>query len=422
VTGPAEWRTFRSRVGAHVLVLRGSQILDLSPGATEPAPADLLPFLAHGATLGLDDVPQVAPQGISLNVTSACNLGCAYCYADGGRFGGAQRGAMHRSTAHAAVDRLLATCDRRSRATIGFIGGEPFLHPTLIREVVEYATDRAREVGQRVGFSVTTNATRLGAADVEMIRARPFAVTVSIDGDRSTHDRLRRNLLGAGSFDDVIAGIGPLLAAPGQATVTARATVTAGALDLTTRFDSLVAEGFPRIGFSPVRVGYGALRDHDWPTWTDASIALAERELGVLLGGGETAFDNFATALRRLHAGSASPFPCGAGGGYASVSTDGRWYACHRAVGDDAYALGDAVGVVDPDRQRAFLTQRHVGRAEPCRSCWARYLCSGGCHHEASARSEASCGAIRAWLEYCLDAYCTLSDRRPDWFGDPSAR
>jgi uncharacterized protein len=192
--------------------------------------------------------------------------------------------------------------------------------------------------------------------------------------------------------------------------------VTTGRLVLTSRYDALAAEGFPRSGFSPVRLGFGALGDADWTAWTTASVALAERELAVLLAGGDTGYDNFVTALRRLHGGWAAPFPCGAGGGYASVATDGRWYACHRAIGNDEYALGDADRPVDPARQQAFLAARHVERVEPCRGCWARYLCSGGCHQEAPARTDASCDAIRAWLEFCLDAYCTLQDARPDWF------
>jgi uncharacterized protein len=419
VTVPAPWRQFRSRVGEHVLVLRGTQILDLPHGAqlADLDPDVLDPFLEHGESIGLDTVPRTAPQGISLNVTSACNLGCAYCYADRGRFSGNQRGAMSCGTAQAAVDTLLAGSDRTARATVGFLGGEPFLHAALVHEVVAYASARAEELGQPIGFSATTNGTRLRPVDYELVRTRRFALTVSIDGGRSTHDRLRRNLLGGGTFDDVIDCIAPLLAEPGLATVTARATVTAGDLDLATRYDALVAEGFGRVGFSPVRLGFGALGEADWPTWTQASIALAERELGVLLGGGDTGYDNFTTALRRLHSGWSAPFPCGAGGGYASVSTEGRWYACHRAIGNADYALGDGETAVDPARQAAFLADRHVERVEPCNSCWARYLCSGGCHQEASARTDASCSAIRDWLDFCLDAYCALSAVRPNWFG-----
>jgi uncharacterized protein len=415
-----EWHTFSSRIGQHVLVLRGSQIVDLPDRRRghDLDPASLDEFLSHGASLGLDAVPQVNPQGISLNVTSACNLGCSYCYADRGQFSGRQRGNMSAAMARSAIDALLARCDRNAGATIGFLGGEPFLHAALVHDVVAYATARAGEVGQPIGFSVTTNGTRLRPADHELIRSRPFALTVSIDGDASTHDQLRRNLLGGGSFDDVIAGVAPLLQSPGQASVSARATVTAGRLDLTDRYDALTGLGFDRVGFSPVRLGYGALTDDDWPIWTKESIALGERELAKLLEGADTGYDNFATALRRLHSGSSSPFPCGAGGGYASVSTDGRWYACHRAIGNDDYALGGDDVAVDPGRQQLFLSARHVDRIQPCNTCWARYLCSGGCHQEAARRTDASCDAIRAWLDFCLDAYCAVSAAQPNWFGD----
>jgi uncharacterized protein len=416
---PSSWRSFRSRLGTHVLVLRGSQILDVDEHtlATLDEVA-LAPYLDHGKRLGLSTVPSVAPQNLSLNVTSACNLACNYCYADRGAFGGAQIGAMSEATAEQAIDVLLAGCDRHAMATIGFLGGEPFLRSHLIHHVVDYTTRRAAAVGQPVGFSVTTNGTLLQSEDLDLLRSHRFAVTVSLDGGQATHDRRRIKVLGHGSWNDAMACVRPLLANPGTAVVTARATLTSDDLDLIGRYDALAAEGFPAIGFAPVRVGFGALGDDHWPRWLDASIALAERELATIRAGGDTAFDNLRVALRQLNVGSSSPYPCGAGGGYASVSTAGQWFACHRAIGQEDYALGDANGPsgVDAARQRQFLTDRHVERVEPCRSCWARYLCSGGCHQEASTRTTAACDAIRAWLEYCLDAYCVVSSERPDWF------
>ncbi|MGH8903367.1 MAG: radical SAM protein [Egibacteraceae bacterium] len=416
---PPAWRSFRSRLGTHVLVLRGSQVLDVDERTLATLDeAGLAPYLDHGERLGLGAVPSVAPQNLSLNVTSACNLACDYCYAGRGAFGGAQVGAMSEATAEQAIDTLLAGCERRAMATIGFLGGEPFLHRRLVHHVVGYASRRAAEVGQPVGFSVTTNGTLLRATDLDLLRSHRFAVTVSLDGGRATHDRRRLTLAGEGSWDDAMACVRPLLADPGTAVVTARATLSSDDLDLAGRYDALAAEGFPAIGFAPVRVGFGALGDDHWPRWLDASIALGERELATIRAGGDTAFDNLRVALRRLEAGSSSPYPCGAGGGYASVSTAGRWFACHRAIGEEDYALGDSDGGggVDPARQRRFLADRHVERVEPCRSCWARYLCSGGCHQEAATRTTAACDAIRAWLEFCLDAYCVVSSERPDWF------
>jgi uncharacterized protein len=414
---PPAWRSFRSRLGTHILVLRGSQILDVDERALASLDeAALAPYLNHGERLGLSAVPSVAPQNLSLNVTSACNLACDYCYAGRGAFGGAQVGLMSTATAERAIDTLLAGCERRAMATIGFLGGEPFLNRRLIHHVVSYASRRAAEVGQPVGFSVTTNGTMLAPEDLDLLRSHRFAVTVSLDGGRVTHDRRRLTLAGEGSWDDAMARVRPLLADPGAAVVTARATLTSFDLDLVGRYDALATEGFPAVGFAPVRIGFGALGDGDWPRWLDASVALGERELGRIRAGGNTAFDNLQVALRRLEAGSSSPYPCGAGGGYASASTAGRWFACHRAIGEEGYALGDAGGGADPARQARFLADRHIERVEPCRSCWARYLCGGGCHQEAATRTAAACDAIRGWLEFCLDAYCVVSSERPGWF------
>ena len=109
------------------------------------------------------------------------------------------------------------------------------------------------------------------------------------------------------------------------------------------------------------------------------------------------------------------PYPCGAGGGYFSVAADGTWYACHRAIGEKAYQLGSNEGL-DEVRRASFLHARHVHQQPECSSCWARYLCSGGCHQEASARSDSSCGFIRGWLDFCLAAYAEMMAHRPGWF------
>jgi uncharacterized protein len=57
-----------------------------------------------------------------------------------------------------------------------------------------------------------------------------------------------------------------------------------------------------------------------------------------------------------------------------------------------------------------------VERQAPCSSCWARYLCGGGCHYEAIHRGRPACDYIRGWLDYALGAYVRLSARLPGLF------
>jgi uncharacterized protein len=415
-TGASNARLFSSAAGQHLLVIPFSRIYDVAPGDSELLDAEsaAATLLERGPDeVDLEIVPEPSPQCISLNVSSSCNLSCGYCYAARGAFGGAQTSPMEWATAQAAIDRLIAGADASAPVTIGFMGGEPFVNRKLIHRAVAYGAAEAARRGLDIRYSVTTNGTLLEADDIDMMRRHPFAVTVSLDGGASVQDRARPRWSDkAGTFESIVERVKPLLSRPGLARVAARATVTRDHFELQARLDALLGLGFPEVGFSPLRVGphgSGALRDEDWPEYLAALVAVARLELERYKCGMPIRLTNFAVALKQIHRGASLPYPCGAGGGYFSVSAQGRWYACHRAIGDPDFELGSNEGL-DAGRRRSFLASRHVHAQTDCSSCWARYLCSGGCHQEAKARTAASCTFIRGWLDFCLAAYCELDN------------
>jgi uncharacterized protein len=330
---------------------------------------------------------------------------------------------MKADVARDAINRLFAAADPTRPVTVGFLGGEPFVNRALVHDTVSYAQARGARLGLDVRFSVTTNATLLRPDDLRLLRDNAFAVTVSLDGDAAVHDAQRPTYGRAGSYDAVCRAIGPLLAAPGHAKIAARATVSRSNFDLPARFEAIRAVGFSEVGFAPLKAAPagGALAGDDWLRYLEALCDVARRELANALAGGAVALSNLAIALRQLRRGVSAPYPCGAGGGYFSVSAEGRWYACHRAIGHPDYELGDNSGL-DGERRRTFLAARHVHAQTDCRVCWARYLCSGGCHQEAAARSVASCDFIRGWLDFCLAAYCEMVDQHPGYFLNSSTR
>ena len=422
------FRVFDSAAGPRLLVIPHSRIFAIPTEFAEALrtgePSAVAEVEAFAGTIrgetSLDLVPDTTPQSISLNVSSSCNLRCNYCYARGGAFDGAQNSTMTWEVGRAAVDRLLTLANPAAPITIGFIGGEPFLNRKLVHRLVEYADSRSQQRGLMVRFSVTTNGTVLNRDDIGLIRNHPFAITVSIDGGRTLQEGQRPMHSGRSSFAELRRAITPLLEDSGQAKIAARATVIRDDLNIASRFDDILKLGFREVGFSPVRSAPPmtvALHGPDWRRYLDAMIELADREIVGARAGATLRLTNLAIALKQLHRGFAMPFPCGAGGGYFSVGADGTWYACHRAIGQEAYALGDNSGL-DQARRNSFLRDRHVHSQRECRSCWARYLCSGGCHHEASARDDSSCGFVRGWLEYCLRTYSEIVGGRPEWFED----
>ena len=202
--------------------------------------------------------------------------------------------------------------------------------------------------------------------------------------------------------------ITPLLRDPGRARVAARATITRQDLQVVERVDALLRAGFAEVGVSPLRTSPDAqlaLRDQDWSLFLNEMVRAAEVEWQRVCDGSQFRFSNLAVALRQLHAGYCKPLPCGSAASYVSVSARGEYFTCHRTIDDPRFALGNTATGLSQNRRENFLRSRHVDRQEPCRSCWARYLCGGGCHAEVLSAGRSGCDYIRGWLEYCLRFY-----------------
>ena len=199
----------------------------------------------------------------------------------------------------------------------------------------------------------------------------------------------------------------------------ARATVTPRTGELLPVLDHLIALGFDEVGFAAVVVSPSpahAFGPDDFSPFLERMIACGTRALGEIRAGRHYPFGNFETAMREIHRGTHRPYPCGAGAAYLSANAEGRLFACHRLVDDEGFAMGDVYGGSDVAARAAHLVARHVDRMEPCRGCWARYLCGGGCYHEVSRRGRIGCDYIRGWLDFCLRAYVELMAARPAYF------
>ncbi|MDP8924290.1 MAG: radical SAM protein [Chloroflexota bacterium] len=438
----AEARVVRSRVGSHLFVVDGSRLYDVEPHVADRVAAALA---AKGAvpapeergllaTLGLfsgpaqarfiDGQPLDPPPlySLSLNVAQACNMVCGYCYADEGRFGGRPR-LMGLDVARASVDRLIAESSPGADLVLGFMGGEPLVHRAVVHETTRYAARAARAAGRRIRFAMTTNATLIQPADAELFAELPFALAVSIDGKREQHDVSRPMKDGSSGYDRLLAGLAVLERHGRPRHLSARVTVTPLTGDLLPILDHVLGLGFDEVGFAAVLVSVDpslAFGPAQFPRFLERMIACGEKALGEIAAGRAYPFGNFETALQQIHRGTHRPYPCGAGAAYLSANAEGRLFACHRLIDDPAYAMGTVHGGTDLAARREHLARSHVDLMEPCRGCWARYLCGGGCYHEVSRRGRVGCDYIQGWLEFCLRAYAELSTTRPEYFTMPA--
>src|SRR5712692_6671983 len=115
----------------------------------------------------IDDAPPAVPRvrALSLAIAQKCNLGCSYCYARGGEFGGAAKN-MTVDTAARAVDLLLSEAAPRERVNLAFLGGEPLANRDVLHQTTRYAAERACVKNILLTFSITTNGTLVNARDI----------------------------------------------------------------------------------------------------------------------------------------------------------------------------------------------------------------------------------------------------------------
>ena len=81
--------------------------------------------------------------------------------------------------------------------SIVFYGGEPLLKFNLIRFIVE----RAKHIGLNANYVIVTNGSIMSDEIAEFFKNNDFEVGISVDGDKITHDEMRLDNMGQGTFD-----------------------------------------------------------------------------------------------------------------------------------------------------------------------------------------------------------------------------
>jgi len=369
-------------------------------------------------------------QRVVLNVTNQCNLACTYCYEYSGDRIAQQDGKpkyMSADIAESAVEMLLKESAGREGLHVTFFGGETLLNFPVMRSTVQYAKRRVAELGKRIEFSLTTNATLLTEQIVEFLSENRIGVTVSIDGDKELNDKMRVFHDGRGSYNVIAPKIKHLLKKHRTNSIGARVTLTSQVSDVKRIYRHLTEElGFDSVGFSPATASSDRLYhigSQKMDNILDSFAELAWDYRDYALQGRQHGFTNVSDTLKELNSGVSKAYPCGAGVGLLGVGTAGDVSLCHRFVDSPVGKMGHVKnGGVDHEARQEFLNTHHIGARYDCHTCWARPVCSGGCFHEAhihygstAAANLHYCDWIRGWNDLCLQILGEISVKNPSF-------
>lgn len=322
-----------------------------------------------------------------LLVTQACNLGCKYCLGDNDSFLNGSR--MSSDTARSAMRNAAEATGEDHTLQMIYFGGEPLLNWPLIKECVEFGG--SSELGAlrcKVKHHITTNLTVLPRDFVDVAVAAQVTVLVDIDGNCSTHNKMRPYRGGRPSYETILKNLEALRDAGIYYEV--RATITSDNVGdlreiLGHHHDlSPGACAFPSL--IPVD-STGTVLDQSMypdPDTYRAELKAAARDGLFDL----SSFCPTNVIGARMLRGEFVRWGCGMLFGNTGVaSTDGSAYPCIYFVGQEGFRQGDVnVGDANPFAQesyrRLFETwgpRLDVDSMPECRPCAIRYLCGGGC-------------------------------------------
>jgi uncharacterized protein len=346
--------------------LRRLEILDAGPETLPVAP--------------LPDTP--APTTVTLLLTTACNLRCAYCYAAAGD---APARFMPLETACRGIDFVVqnALLLKTGAFEVNFHGGG---EPTRNWPIFTAAVAHARELAARHALQLTTyTATNgvLSGKQAAWIADNLDGASVSFDGLPEVHDANRRTPGGKGSsaavmrtlrrFDETGFSYG------------IRMTVTAAMIP---RFPDSIE--FICSQFHPKQIqaepSYQIGRWADAPSAETESFIAAYREAQA-----RAAKHGYEISFSAARAGTLTNHFCAATQDLFALTPDGDVSACYEVFDNTNprrniffYGMNDGDGGFRFDaRCVAHLRHQSVENRRFCAGCFARWSCAGDCYHKA---------------------------------------
>ncbi|MCI8506525.1 MAG: thioether cross-link-forming SCIFF peptide maturase [Lachnospiraceae bacterium] len=321
-------------------------------------------------------------KALCLHVAHDCNLGCRYCFAEEGEYHG-RRAIMSYEVGKKALDFLIENSGNRRNLEVDFFGGEPLMNWEVVKQLVAYGRSREKECNKNFRFTITTNGMLLNDDVTEFVNREMANVVLSIDGRKEVNDRMRPTRNGKGSsYDIIMPKFKKFAKERGEKSYYIRGTFTRYNLDFARDVLHFADEGFDQISVEPVVAPPEAdysIREEDLPRILAEYDRLAEEFIRRKKEGRGFNFFHFMIDLGQGPCVAKRLSGCGSGTEYLAVTPWGDLYPCHQFVGQEEFLLGNVDAGVTNTKVRDEFKLCNVYAKEKCRSCFARFYCSGGC-------------------------------------------
>ncbi len=321
-------------------------------------------------------------KAICLHVAHGCNMDCEYCFAGKGEYND-KAGLMSLEVGKRALDFLVENSGTRKHLEVDFFGGEPLLNWDVCKELVAYGRELEKTHNKIFNFTLTTNGVLIDDDVIEFSNREMGNVVLSMDGRRETHDRMRKNKTGNGTYDAIMDNFKRLVADRGTKEYYMRGTYTAYNKDFASDIIHMADLGFKETSMEPVVCFKGepyGLKKEDIPFLEEQYEKLALEMLERRKKGEGFNFYHYNVDLTGGPCIYKRVAGCGVGTEYLAVTPTGDLYPCHQFVGDDNMLVGNIYdGITHDEVLDIFRAGNNMYTRDNCKDCWAKLYCAGGC-------------------------------------------
>lgn len=346
-------------------------------------------------------------KSLTLNVTQICNLKCVYCAAGGDGTYGEPVNRINVEKTLPQLKFFLEKLKPGQQFNLSFVGGEPLLYPEAIKLIYDYVVGETAGRQIRSKFMITTNGTLVTDTVLDILKTRKMHITISLDGEKNKNDQVRPSKDGRSSTDLTLQGLTKLMSIKTSlASVGIAAVYSAQNLEVVQSyhfFKSLGVDWY-EFNFSYTEKDQSAQQQYLNQMAEIAGLAWAS--------GGEAELRKikaFNLYFDTLDAQQRIENFCGAGKTFLMIDAKNQLYTCPWVVGEKDEIVGSGASL---DSEKLDKYQKPLIELNNCQTCWARYICGGGCmyiHREHSGdkhkKDELFCERTRSLILLAIMYY-----------------
>lgn len=354
---------------------------------------------------------------IVLNISGHCNFKCPYCFArDGESFSFDD---FTSTQAHEVIDYCMTHGPKFDEYTLFFFGGEPLMNFEVMVDAIDYIRSKYNSVKFRYG--ITTNGSILNDEILKFLKQNNITTLLSFDGLEND----RPFVSGVPSTNIVLANMKRLLEYDVPLVLRATLLTTSD-----TFFENLMYLESLGVNFE---FAFAFATSSEETNLSNYTFEMKEKIRSQF----DKIIDFYSKALcsnQKIHCLTIleaiteisfkiqSHYACAAGSSMFTFNNNGDIYSCQNNACGKKLSCGNIhTGLAETKRRYSIAP--HFSKIDGCSSCWARYLCAGGCLSEKitmglrkTQNCEEKCDFERMkWSAYLL-LTSIVSEKNPTYF------